>query len=113
MFDLETQGHTHFSYDLAYLRHYASYWLDLGVDSNIIKNRDLRKSILNNLTLIVDLDFQGQTNFFQICLIFKVNYGGQATYVSHIEIPNIVYVQIDTNIVSLSRIQPMMNKRSQ
>ena len=24
-FDLETQGHTHFSYDLAYLRHYASY----------------------------------------------------------------------------------------
>ena len=24
-FDLETQGHTHSSYDLAYLRHYASY----------------------------------------------------------------------------------------
>ena len=57
MFDLETQGHTHFSYDLAYLRHYASYWLNLGVDSNIIKVRDLRKSILNNLTLMVDLDF--------------------------------------------------------
>ena len=65
MFDLETQGHTHFSYDLAYLRHYASYWLDLGVDSNIIKDRNLRKSIPNNLTLMVDLDFQGQTNFFQ------------------------------------------------
>ena len=45
--------------------------------------------------------------------IFKVNYGGQAKYVSHIEITNIVYVQIDTNIVSLSRIQPTMNKRSQ
>ena len=42
----------------------------------------------------------------KICLtlIFKVNYGGQVTYVSHIEIPNIGYVQIDTNIVSLSRI---------
>ena len=63
-FDLETQGHTHSSYDLAYLRHYASYWLDLGVDSNILKVRDLRKSILNYLTLMVDLDFQGQTNFF-------------------------------------------------
>ena len=51
----------------------------------------------------------------KVCLtfIFKVNYGGQATYVSHIEIPNIGYVQIDTNIVSLSRIQPMMNKGSQ
>ena len=48
-----------------------------------------------------------------LILIFKNNYGGQATYVSHIEIPNNVYVKIDTKIVSLSRIQPMMNKRSQ
>ena len=71
MFDLETQGHTHFSYDLAYIRHYASYWLDLGVDSNIIKDRDLRKSILNKLTLIADLDFQGQTTFFPNLLSFQ------------------------------------------
>ena len=51
----------------------------------------------------------------KVCLtsIFKVNYGGQVTYISHIEIPNIGYVQIDTNIVSLSRIQPKMNKGSQ
>ena len=48
-----------------------------------------------------------------LALIFKVNYRGQVTYVNHIEIPNIGYVQIDTNIVSLSSIQPMMNKRSQ
>ena len=48
-----------------------------------------------------------------LILIFKVNYGGQATYVSHIVIPNIGYVQIDTNIVSLSRVQPTMNKGSQ
>ena len=31
-----------------------------------------------------------------LTLIFKVNYRGQVTYVSHIEIPNIGYVQIDT-----------------
>ena len=37
----------------------------------------------------------------------------QVTYISHIEIPNIGFVQIDTKIVSLSRIQPMMNKGSQ
>ena len=51
----------------------------------------------------------------KICLtlIFKVNYGGQVTYFNHIEIPNIGYVQIDTNIKSGSRIQPMMNKVSQ
>ena len=48
-----------------------------------------------------------------LTLIFKVNYEGQVTYISHIDIPNIGYVQIDTNIVSLSRIQPMMNKGSQ
>ena len=45
--------------------------------------------------------------------IFKVNYGGQVTYVSHFEIPNIGYVQIDTNMESVSRIQPMMSKGSQ
>ena len=48
-----------------------------------------------------------------LTLIFKVNFKGQVTYVSHIEIKNIGYVQIDTNIESVSRIQPMMNKGSQ
>ena len=48
-----------------------------------------------------------------LTLIFKVNYGGQVTFVSHFEIPNIGYVQIDTKIESVSRIQPMMNKGSQ
>ena len=48
-----------------------------------------------------------------LTLIFKVNYRSQVTYVNHNEIPNIGYVQIDRNIVSSSRIQPMINKRSQ
>ena len=48
-----------------------------------------------------------------LILIFKVNFEGQVTYVSHIEITNIGYVQIDTNIESVSRIQPMINKGSQ
>ena len=61
--DLETQGHTLFSYDLAYLRLYACYLLDLGVESNILKVEDLRKSIFGYLTLMFDLDFQGQTTF--------------------------------------------------
>ena len=56
-FDLETQCHTHSSYDLAYLRLYASYWLNLGVDSNSLAVKDLRKSILNYLTLMFDPDF--------------------------------------------------------
>ena len=48
-----------------------------------------------------------------LTLIFKVNYRCQVKYVSHSEISNIGYAEIDTNIVSLSRIQPMMNKGSQ
>ena len=44
----------------------------------------------------------------EVCLtlIFKVNYGGQVTYVSHFEIPKIGYVQIDTKIESVLRIEP-------
>ena len=40
--DHRTQGHTHSSYDLSYLRLYTGYRLDLGVDSNIYKVEDLR-----------------------------------------------------------------------
>ena len=72
--DLETQGHTLFSYNLAYLRLYACYLLDLGVESNILKVEDLRKSIFGYLTLLFDLDFQGQTTFLQIYIIFKVSH---------------------------------------
>ena len=39
--------------------------INIGVDSNILKVRDLRKSIFNHLTSMVDLDFQGQTISFK------------------------------------------------
>ena len=68
-FDLGTQGHTYFSYDLAYLRLYACYWLDLIVDYNV---DDLREPKTIHSTLMVDLDFQGQTIFFKE-FIFKVS----------------------------------------
>ena len=110
MFDLETQGHTHSSYDLAYLRQYASYWLDLGVDSNILKVRDLRKSIFNYLTLMVDLDFQGQTNFIQICIIFKVNHHNYIICFRFAEFLNLDYVKINTEIKSEACIQPEIMK---
>ena len=71
------------------------------------------------IIIIMDLKYANYFKFeeimkgnLKVCLtlIFKVNYGGQVTYISHIEIPNIGYVQIDTNIESLSHIQPMMDK---
>ena len=68
--DLETQGHTLFSYDLAYLRLYACYLLDLGVESNILKVEDLRKLKINHLTLMFDLENLGQTFF---CMTFHIS----------------------------------------
>ena len=49
-FDLGTQGHTHFSYDLAHLKLYACYWLDLDVDSNIYY-------VEEDAILFLDLDY--------------------------------------------------------
>ena len=45
-------------------------------------------------------------------LTFKVNCRCQVTYVSHFELPNVGYVQIDSKKESVSRIQPMINKGS-
>ena len=69
--DLETQGHTLFSYYLAYLRLYACYLLDLGVESNTLKVDGSQKIYFRLPDLDDDLDFQGQTTFLQIYIIFK------------------------------------------
>ena len=68
--DLGTQGHTHSLYDLSYLRLYTGYRLDLGVDSNICKVEDLRKPKISHLTLMVDLENEGQTH---LCMTFRIS----------------------------------------
>ena len=68
--DLETQGHTHSLYDLSYLRLYTSYRLDLGVDPNISKVEDLRKSKISHMTLMVDIENEGQTH---LCMTFRIS----------------------------------------
>ena len=109
-FDLVTQGHTHLSYDLAYLRLYAYYWLDLGVDSNILNVEDLKKPKISHLTLMVDLDFQGQTIFFEIIIIFKVSHHSYIIYFRFFEFLDLDYVKINTKIKSVSCIQPEIIK---
>ena len=52
-----------------------------------------------------DLDFQGQTNFFQICIIFKVNHHSYIIYFEVFEFLDIEYVKIDTKIKSVACIQ--------
>ena len=48
-----------------------------------------------------------------LTLILEVNCGGQVTNVSHFEIPNIGYNQLESGNDPVSRTQPMMNKGSQ
>ena len=68
--DLGTQGHTHSWYDLSYLRLYTDYRLDYGVDSNILNVDDLRKPRISHLTLMVDLENEGQTH---LCMTFRIS----------------------------------------
>ena len=68
--DFETQGHTHLLYDLSYLRLYTSYILDLGVDSNICKVEDLRKSKISHICLMFDLENEGQTH---LCMTIRIS----------------------------------------
>ena len=57
-----------------------------------------------------DLDFQGQTNFFQICIIFKVNHDNYIIYFKFFEFLDIDYVKINTKIRSVACIQPEIMK---
>ena len=68
--DLETQGHTHSLHDLSYVRLYITYRHDHGVDSNICKVMDLRKPKISHMTLMVDLENEGQTH---LCLTFHIS----------------------------------------
>ena len=84
--------------------------IDLGVDSYILKVRYLRKSIFNHLNLMVDLDLQGQTNFFQIFIIFKVNHHSYIICFRFAEFFDLDYVEINTKIKSEACIQPEIMK---
>ena len=113
MVDLDLQGQTiFFQFCIIFKVNHHSYIICFRFS----KFFDLDYVKINTeIKSVACIQLEDNKGHLKVCLtlIFKVNYGGQATYVCHIEIPNIVYVQIDTNIVSLSRIQPMMNKGSQ
>ena len=57
-------------YDFSYLRLYTGYRLDLGVDSSICKVMDFRKLEISHLTLMVDLENEGQTH---MCMTFRIS----------------------------------------
>ena len=61
-----------------------------------LKVRDLRQFIFNHLILKVDLDFQGRTIFFQICIMFKVNHHSYIICFRFAEFLDHDYVEINT-----------------
>ena len=83
----------------------AINWLDLGVESNIFKVEDLRKFIFGYLTLMFDLDFQGQTTFLWIYIIFKVNHHRYIIYLWFFEFIHLDYVKFNNKIKSVTCIQ--------
>ena len=59
---------------------------------------------------MVDLDFQGQTIFFQICIIFKVNHHSHIICFRFAEFFDLDYVEINDKIKFETCIQPEIMK---
>ena len=59
---------------------------------------------------MVDLDFQGQTIFFEIIIIFKVSHHSYIIYFRFFEFLDLDYVKINIKIKSVSCIQPEIIK---
>ena len=57
---------------------------------------------------MVDLDFRGQTNFFRMCIIFKVNYHSYIIFFTFSKFLD--YVKINAKIESVACIQPEIMK---
>ena len=71
---------------------------------------DLKKPKISHLTLMVDIDFQGQTIFFEIIIIFKVSLYSYIIYFIFFEFLDLDYVKINTKIKSVACIQPEIIK---
>ena len=59
---------------------------------------------------MVDLDFQGQTNFFQISIIFKVKHHSYIICFRFAGFLDLDYVKINTKIMSVACFQPEIMK---
>ena len=70
----------------------------------------ISKHISGYLALMVDLDFQGQTIFFQIYIIFKVSHYSYIIYFKYFELLDLNYVKIITKIKNEAGIQPEIMK---
>ena len=54
------------------------------------------------LALMVELDFQGQSNFFELYIIFNVSHHSYIIYFRFSEFLDLDYVKINTKIKSVA-----------
>ena len=98
------------SNDLYYLWLIKSYRIDFSIDFNIIEVEELKKSKINNVAMMADLE--NNINFEKISLTLKtkINHQSQVIDFGFSEILDFVYVRIDTKIESIACIHPEISK---
>ena len=96
--------------DLHYLWLNTCYRLDFSIDFNIIEVKELKKSEINNVAMMVDLENNIHFKRIGLTLKIKVNRQGQVTELGFSEFLDIENVRIDTKIGSIACTQPEISK---
>ena len=96
--------------DLYYLWLNTCYRLDFSNDFNIIEVEELKKSEINYVAMMADLENNNNFKKYGLTLKINVNHQGQVADFGFFEIFDIENVRIDTKIESIVGIQPEISK---
>ena len=96
--------------DLHYLWLNTCYRLDFSIDFNIIEVEELKKSEINYVAMMADLENNNNFKKYGLTLKINVNHQGQVADFGFFEILNIENVRIDTKIESIAGILPEISK---
>ena len=96
--------------DLHYLWLNTCYRLDFSIDFNIIEVEELKKSEINYVAMMADLENNNNFKKYGLTLKINVNHQGQVADFGFFEILNIENVRIDTKIESIAIILPEISK---
>ena len=96
--------------DLYYLWLNTCYRLDFSIDFNIIEVEELKKSEINYVAMMADLENNNNFKKYGLTLKIKVNHQSQVADFGFFEILDIENVRINTKIQSIVGIQPEISK---
>ena len=90
----------HSLYDLSYLRLYTGCRLDLGVGSNIYNVEDLKNLQISHLTLMIDLENEGQTHMYMTFRISGCKHHTNIIFVSILTFGGLNFENVEIIYVS-------------